>query len=439
MIVWARFLTYTGIAGAVVGLSLLHASRNGYDYAGSSRFGFSMAFIALLALTAYGLGIPDLVLSRRRALLAAAQATIIAALGVSLLQLFLGDKLLPRFVVLGSPLVLIPWLTLCGVLAARGSRTAADRARLYVIATDDNCKALLEDLDREAERPAKLVGSITPERAKELALSGTLEEAVRAARATVLVLDRAALLDEEVVSQCGQLHERGLRTRTLVTFYEEWLGKLPISELERASLMFDIGEIHRVRYWRVKRVADVLVALIGLVFLAVVLPFVYAGNLLTGNRRILYKQLRVGKNAREFWIYKFRTMPANPTAELTHWTALDDPRISPFGRILRRSHLDELPQVMNILRGELSLIGPRPEQPQYVEALSKVLPYYRLRYLVTPGLTGWAQVKFGYAGTEADALEKLQYDFYYLSNQGLRLDLLIVGRTIRNIAGLRGR
>ena len=121
------------------------------------------------------------------------------------------------------------------------------------------------------------------------------------------------------------------------------------------------------------------------------------------------------------------------------WTGEDDPRITRFGRVLRRTHLDELPQVVNILRGELSVVGPRPEQPHYVEQLTEKLPFYAMRHLVRPGLTGWAQVKYGYAGDERDALEKLQYEFFYLRRQSLDFDLRIVGRTLRSVIGGDGR
>jgi lipopolysaccharide/colanic/teichoic acid biosynthesis glycosyltransferase len=120
-------------------------------------------------------------------------------------------------------------------------------------------------------------------------------------------------------------------------------------------------------------------------------------------------------------------------------TAEDDPRVTRFGRVLRRSHLDELPQVLNILRGELSVVGPRPEQPHLVSELSAKLPFYRLRHLVRPGLTGWAQVKYRYAGTDVEALEKLQYEFFYLRRQSLALDVRIVGRTLRSVIGRDGR
>ena len=131
-----------------------------------------------------------------------------------------------------------------------------------------------------------------------------------------------------------------------------------------------------------------------------------------------------------FTILKFRTMEAGPHSD---WTNSGDDRITPFGRILRRTHLDELPQAINILRGDLSIVGPRPEQPQYVEELTDKIPFYDLRHVVRPGLTGWAQVKFGYAGDERDALEKLQYDFFYLQRQTLGLDVRIVARTVRDV------
>ncbi|MGH9270267.1 MAG: sugar transferase, partial [Ilumatobacteraceae bacterium] len=135
-----------------------------------------------------------------------------------------------------------------------------------------------------------------------------------------------------------------------------------------------------------------------------------------------------------------RTMrPSGARRLADEWTSLDDPRITPLGRILRITHLDELPQVLNILRGDLSVVGPRPEQPRYVEELTEKLPFYGLRHLVRPGLTGWAQVLYGYAGDESDALEKLQYEFFYLRRQGISLDLRVVGRTIRSVLGSEGR
>jgi lipopolysaccharide/colanic/teichoic acid biosynthesis glycosyltransferase len=234
-----------------------------------------------------------------------------------------------------------------------------------------------------------------------------------------------------------------VRIRTLALFYEAWLGKLPLSELARVSLLFDIGELHRIRYVRAKRVVDLLFGALGsLVLVAVAGPLAIAN--LFGNRGpLFFSQPRVGKDGTVFTIHKFRTMtPASPADSpdgQAEWTTVDDPRITPVGRFLRRSHLDELPQMVNVLRGELSIVGPRPEQPHYVSELRDKIAFYDVRHLVRPGLTGWAQVKQGYAADESDALEKLQFDFYYLRRQGLALDLRIIWRTARGVLAGHGR
>jgi lipopolysaccharide/colanic/teichoic acid biosynthesis glycosyltransferase len=204
------------------------------------------------------------------------------------------------------------------------------------------------------------------------------------------------------------------------------------------SLFFDIGEVHRIRYGRVKRIVDVAAGVVGLPLLALAIPFVLLGNTVANRGPLFYGQDRVGRGGTTFRIHKFRSMRPDG-AVLADWTSEDDPRITPFGRVLRHSHLDELPQVWNILKGDLSLVGPRPEQPRYVAELTEKLPFYELRHIVRPGLTGWAQVKYGYAGDERDALEKLQFDFHYLRRQSLSFDMRIVARTMRSVLGIHGR
>ena len=181
---------------------------------------------------------------------------------------------------------------------------------------------------------------------------GHVEAAVRRVldpRATVVVLDRAALADPAVVAQAASLHEAGVRVRTLSLFYEEWLGKLPLSELERVSLLFDIRELHGARYLRVKRMFDIVVGLIGVLALVVIEPFVLLGNLFGNRGPLFYRQQRVGKNGKTFEIVKFRTMRDGPDGGQRRGRSEDDPRITPFGRFLRRTHLDELPQLWNML------------------------------------------------------------------------------------------
>jgi lipopolysaccharide/colanic/teichoic acid biosynthesis glycosyltransferase len=361
-----------------------------------------------------------------------------AAMAISLLQLVTGSALLPRFVVFWSAWFLVPIYVVCAMLAAGGRSLGEERDRVVAVVSNEEAGALTADLAHHPERPATLVSWHDASEAPPLGGDDqALVAAVERANATVLVLDRIAQSDESVVAQAATLHERGVRIRTLSLFYEEWLGKLPVSELERISLMFDIGEIHRVRYGRFKRLVDVAMAIVGLLMLVLVTPLVLIGNLVGNRGSLFYRQPRVGKAGRVFQIVKFRTMRAN--GESAPWTETGDPRITPFGHWLRKLHVDELPQVVNMLRGELAIVGPRPEQPRYVTELTEKIPFYSLRHLVRPGLTGWAQVKYGYAGSEADALEKLQYEFYYLRHQSLTLDLRIIGRTIRSVVGGRGR
>ncbi len=195
-------------------------------------------------------------------------------------------------------------------------------------------------------------------------------------------------------------------------------------------MLFDVGEIHGRRYGRLKRILDVVGGAGGLVALVVAIPFVGLGNLVGNRGTLFYRQPRVGRDGRVFTMWKFRTMTGGAASD---WTSDGDARVTRFGAVLRRTHLDELPQAVNILRGDLSIVGPRPEQPHYVEELTDKIPFYDLRHIVRPGLTGWAQVKFGYAGDEHDALEKLQYDFFYLQRQTLGLDVRIVARTLRDV------
>jgi lipopolysaccharide/colanic/teichoic acid biosynthesis glycosyltransferase len=435
----ARAGLYAGIAMVVLGLSKVHAAAHGYDFTASARFGWALAFVVASCAAAYAMGLPDLVPSRRAAWLAALGSAVIAALSISVAQLLLGSALLPRSVVLGTALVMVPWGALSAAAARDAIARASERDRVVLVADEDDIDALAVELGRAPERPASLVAALTVSEAHPTDPPvRPLVEVVTATNANVVVLGRAAQADEDIVVQAALLHERGVRVRTLSLFYEEWLGKLPVSELERVSLLFDISEIHAPRYARLKRMLDVAIAALALPLLAVLIPVVLVGNLAANRGPLFFRQPRTGRRGRVFQILKFRTMqPRGDGAGQT--TTVNDARITPFGGILRRTHLDELPQLVNILRGELSFVGPRPEQPHLVEQLSTKIPFYSVRHLVRPGLTGWAQVKYHYGEDELDALEKLQYEFFYLRRQSLALDARIVMRTLRHVLGREGR
>ncbi|MGH9152643.1 MAG: sugar transferase [Acidimicrobiales bacterium] len=437
----ARLLLYIGTAAIVLGLGKYHAAYVAdppYDYTGSFRFAWSFAYIAFLCGAAYGLGLPDLARNLRAALGMSAAAGASAAVCISLAQLALGSALLPRFVVFGAAGLVLPWYVVCAALSSGGRLRQEGRDRVVLVAGAEDAAALRADLERNPERPARLVSVLATTEARTTPDGRRpLVDAASPANATVLVLSRDAQSDESIVHQAAELHERGVRVRTLSLFYEEWLGKLPLSELERMALMFDIGELHRARYGRMKRTIDIAVAVPGLLMLVGATPLVVAGNLLGNHGPVFFRQRRVGRFGSPFTIYKFRTM--RPGSDSATWTNPQDPRVTQFGRALRRLHVDEIPQVINLLIGDLSVVGPRPEQVHYVEELTEKIPFYGLRHLVRPGLTGWAQVKYAYGASDFDAMEKLQYEFYYLRHQDLALDARIVGRTMRSVIGLGGR
>lgn len=425
---------YVGVFAVVFALAKVHALWIGhYDLTGSGRFAWTAAYAGLLCLTAYGTGLPDLPRTRGAVVSASVLAALFGAVAISAVQLLAGDALLPRFVVFGSALLLPDWFRVSAAIAAGGRVRAEARDRVVFVGPVDEARTLDLELHGTPERPALIAVELAPE-----TVGDELVEQFERAGGTVLVLDGTAVGRADVIAQAAVLHARGVRVRTIAGFYEEWLAKLPVAELERSSLLFDVGELHRSRYGRVKRLVDLAAAAAGCIVLGLLVPFVVVANRIANRGPLLYRQERVGKGGRRFEILKLRTMTAAPPDAATEWTAEADPRITRFGGYLRRTHLDELPQVVNVLRGDLSIVGPRPEQPRYVEELREKLPFYDVRHVVRPGLTGWAQVKYGYAGNESDALEKLQYEFWYLRHQSLTTDLRILGRTVRSVLGSQG-
>jgi lipopolysaccharide/colanic/teichoic acid biosynthesis glycosyltransferase len=441
----ARLALYGGIVVAVVGLSVYHArviADPAYSYTGTFRFGWSLLYIGVLMVTAYGLGLPELPRTAGRALVTSMIAAVSGAVVISVLQLLTGDALLPRFVVFGTAIVLVPWYLVCAALAVGGRQREAARDRVLLVGSADEAAPLRIDLRRSPERSASVAGVVLPETVTQPVgkppADGPLVQRASEVSATVVVLGAVAEADDSVIDQAAELHSRGMRLRSYAQFTDEWLGKVPLADLERASLLFDVGEVHRARYGRVKRLFDIAVAFVGMAVFLLLVPVVVLGDLAANRGPLLFGQERVGKGGRSFRILKFRTMePGDATAGDA--TEIGDPRVTPFGRFLRRSHLDEVPQAWNVLKGDLSIVGPRPEQPHYVEAFSAALPFYDLRHLVRPGITGWAQVKYHYGTGEEDAREKLQYEFWYLRHQSLAVDLRIMGRTVRSVIGAGGR
>ena len=237
------------------------------------------------------------------------------------------------------------------------------------------------------------------------------------------------------------VQETGIEITRMPTLYEEIAGRVPIHHLESDWVIRSFVDQARVSgfYELVKRLIDILGGLIGVIGFIVLLPFLALATLIDSGFPIFYSQPRLGRGGRAFKIYKFRTMVQDAEADgKVRPTEENDPRVTRVGHFLRKTRLDELPQVLNILRGEMSIVGPRAERPELVEAFQKQVPFYRARLLVKPGLTGWAQINYGYANSVDHTIEKLQYDLFYIKNVSCILDALVMFETIKTVLTEKG-
>ena len=249
-------------------------------------------------------------------------------------------------------------------------------------------------------------------------------------------------LDEKIFDALSQSEERGITVTTMPMIYEELLGRVPVHLLNTDWLLRSFYDMsHTSLFFEIaKRFFDVIGGLVGLLLLAVVTPFTALAIIIDSGRPVFYTQKRLGLRGSTFNIIKFRTMVQNAEQDgIARPASEHDKRITKVGSFLRKSHLDEMPQFVNVLRGDLSLVGPRAERPEIVKDLQRDVPFYRARLLVRPGITGWAQVNQNYAsGTEENTV-KLEYDLYYIKHRSLLMDLSILFHTFKMIFGLKGR
>ncbi len=340
----------------------------------------------------------------------------------------------------------------------------AFQQRVLVLGAGWAGRALAEALsradDQRAPNPyrgtgATIVGFVDdasqPAEAQTVAgvpIVGASADLLRLARELAVDEVVLAITDRSAISQATfeallACREQGYHVTTMPALYEQLLGRVAVEHVGRnlnAVLPTDErGPAERL--FRIfKRGVDLFAGTIGLLPLAITIPVVALGNALSSRGPLFYSQVRVGKGGCHFRVIKYRTM--RPDAERSTgavWADTADPRITPIGHWLRRARIDELPQVLNVLKGEMSLVGPRPERPEFVDQLAMQIPFYRARHAVKPGITGWAQVRYGYGSTVADALIKLEYDLYYVRHAGFYLDTLIALKTAAVILRLQGK
>ncbi len=235
--------------------------------------------------------------------------------------------------------------------------------------------------------------------------------------------------------------QMGIRVRTYPSLIEEEMEKLPLDLIHEDfyNRFLTNRNNNNQLYLLLNRLLNILFAGVGLVILGLLIPFIYIGNRIANKGKVFYTQERVGQYGECFKIIKLRTMVTNAEENGVQFAGKKDNRITPFGELLRKTRLDELPQLWNILKGDMALIGPRPERPFFVRQIEKESNLYAIRHVIRPGLTGWAQVKYRYGDNLQDSMEKLKYDLYYIKHRGLILDIRIIFKTISTVLFMRGR
>ncbi len=330
------------------------------------------------------------------------------------------------------------------------SRRVRPRERLLLVGTSPSAVALARELfDRRLELGVEIVGFVDPDPARVGApllnpgIVGTIEDIpsiVRARSVDRVVVSLSDARGKLPMDKLLEMKLDGVSFDHLASVYEHYTGKIAVESLRPSWLIFSDGFKKSRVLSAAKRATDVLMSLAGMVMAAPIALAVVLAVRLTSSGPVLYHQSRVGQMGRVFTVYKFRSMRLDAEA-LTGpvWASKSgDPRVTPVGRWLRRLRLDELPQLWNVLIGDMSFVGPRPERPEFVAQLRKEIPFYGQRHIVRPGLTGWAQVRYTYGASTEDALQKLQYDLFYIKNLSLSLDLFIIGETVKTVILRRG-
>jgi len=327
----------------------------------------------------------------------------------------------------------------------------SERRRTLIVGANSSTQTIIEAIRTEAPNEydvrgviadATLVGQMI-DNIPVLGTGADLMNFVRRDRITQLIITETSRLDTETFQGVMDAYENGITIVPMALEYERITGRVPIEHINNdwAVVFLSINNADALfdPYPIVKRFIDILLALIGLVIFVILLPPIALILWLDSRGSIFYVQQRVGRNGTHFPIYKLRSMIPDAEAQTgALFSHKKDNRVTRFGRIMRKSRLDEVPQLLNVLRGDMSIVGPRPERPEHITRLTTKIPFYRTRLVVRPGLTGWAQVRYDYGANDVDAMVKLQYDLYYIRHQSLLLDINIMLRTIGKIDSLSG-
>jgi sugar transferase (PEP-CTERM system associated) len=313
--------------------------------------------------------------------------------------------------------------------------------RVYVLGTGERAQRVVQGLRKDPEIgvevaswTGKLEGAVTRESVAAHLMEVVKKQKIH--RVIVAMPDRRGTIP---MQELLQLRMQGVKIEEAATWLEKISGKIEVENLYPSWLVFSQGFRRSAPFMVIRRMISIGISLVGLILAAPLIPLIMLAIRLESPGPVFYTQTRVGKGGRVFKVVKFRTMRQDAeAANGPQWAGDGDPRVTRVGKFLRSSRLDEIPQLWCVLKGDMAFVGPRPERPEFIDWLSTEIPYYGVRHMVRPGLTGWAQVKYKYGSTIEDAREKLQYDLYYIKNASIGFDLLIMFLTVKIVLLRRG-
>jgi exopolysaccharide biosynthesis polyprenyl glycosylphosphotransferase len=323
--------------------------------------------------------------------------------------------------------------------------------RVVIIGAGRAGSTLAEEIKKIKPPPYQLVGFIDDDPKKQgkkivgLAVLGTsrqLMKVINDEHVSDLIFSISGDMRDSMYAAILDAEEQGVDVTTMPVVYEEIMGRVPISLLNDDWVLRNfVDRAHASdSYELVKRMVDLIGSFFGLIFLAAIFPIIALIIVIDDGFPVLFKQVRVGRNGKKFQLLKFRSMRKDAEQDgKARFAVENDERVTGVGNFLRRSHLDEIPQFINVIKGEVTLVGPRAERPEMIAALQKDIPFYRARLFVKPGVTGWAQINYGYASTVEENAIKLEHDLYYIMHRNLLLDVAIIMRTISDVFGFRGQ
>lgn len=432
------------VAGALVIWSLVQTAPFSLGYVADHAVWFVLVVPwMLLLLPAHR---PGTMFSLRATATVAARAVVIGAMLYFAVFFLAPRSLLPRLVVLYF-LGLAFLLTLAWhFLYVQAFTRALRRTPVAVVGTGPGARLIMDVLQNVMPHKHVIasVSESCPSPGGDAGLPAVigvqdLERLVAERQVSELVLAHDGMFSPEVIRAVVSAQEQNVDVFRMQTVYENLLHRVPIRHLGPDVVLASGGDASGDLFLLAKRTADIAAGVVGCAVCLLLLPVLGPAVWFDLGSPILYRQQRVGRAGRRFELLKFRTMGHDAERAGPQWARPGDPRVSRFGRFLRRFCLDELPQFWNVLKGEMSLVGPRPERPEFVDELSRAIPFYRERLVVRPGLTGWAQVNHPYGRSLEDAATKLEYDLYYVKHRSLLFDLRIALRTAGAILAFRNR